>query len=79
MTGDHDADRHEAQAMAVALAGWVHTQIDGGADASLLATALLGLGVDLLAKSQGALTTRDALCQLAKDIIIVPENPNGVH
>jgi hypothetical protein len=79
MTGDKDQDRQEAQAMAAALAGWVTTQIEGGADPGLLASALLGIGADLLAKAQGSLTTRDALSQLARDIAVTPEGSNDVH
>ena len=79
MTGDREADRREAQAIAIALAGWVTAQLEAGADPSLLATALLGIGADLLGKSQGALTTRDALTQLAHDIATIPEGSNDLH
>jgi hypothetical protein len=79
MTGDKEQDRQNAQEMATALVAWVDTQIDVGADPALLATALLGIGTDLLAKSQGALTTRDALTLLARDIAILPEGSTDVH
>jgi len=77
MIGDKKRDQQEAGALAVALAGWVTAQIEAGADPALLATALLGIGADLLGQAQGALTARDALRMLAADIAVIPENGGG--
>ena len=75
MTGDLERDRAEAQPISIALAHWIESQINAGAEPALLAAALLGLGADVMAKVQGALTTRDALRMLAADIVTVPETP----
>jgi hypothetical protein len=79
MTGDLEADRAEAQAMSVALSHWIEHQLEAGANAALLAAALLGLGTDMMGRAQGPLVTRDALRQLAADIVTTPENPGEVH
>jgi hypothetical protein len=72
MTGDKDADKSVARALAERLAVYLDREMAAGTDAALLAAACIGLGADLLRRSQSAKTAAEALSLCAEDISATP-------
>jgi hypothetical protein len=82
-----NADTAIARNLTMRIAAFLMAEIEAGADASLLAMAALGTGCDLLARTQGAGTTIQALHRLADDILVLdagavssePPRPDGTR
>lgn len=61
-------DRDEAQDIGAALAGWLTSQMEGGADPALLGVAGVGMTLDLLARSIGRQRTVEIVSEFLKEL-----------
>jgi hypothetical protein len=62
-----DAMRAEANAVGSALARWVEVQISSGVSGKIMASALIGIGADMIRQSEGDAACAKILLALARD------------
>lgn len=68
MSRNIESDKMTAQAWAIEIAAFCDGRISAGADASLLAMAMIGTGADLLRRVASPEVAADALARVAEDI-----------